>query len=484
MSSGASLARRVIGFLIAAQFFAFLVGGVATMALELGKIAYFRISRDELAQHRVSNLVIDSLISDANGSIRVEPGNGLREEMKRSPGLKFAAFDDERRPFAGSSPELVDALAKAGVIQMTQAHIHFNLPGDEEIVPLGFMERRGTPFGRFHIAVYRQTFRWDDVFSYLLDALSWQAAYIAAFVVASSGTAWFAVRRGLAPLSVAAREVESIDLDCLDQRIKIPELPREVRPFVDAVNAALVRLDASARRMRRYTANAAHQLRTPLAILRARLDDPEEPTFKSDLLRDASSLQAIIEQLLIAARLTERQASLDEEVGLASTVRRIVTDYAPLVIACDRRIEFEAAGGELVVRGNLRAIECVVSNLIDNALRAEPIGGLVLVRVDLDGTVSMIDHGEGVAPSDRDAIFEPFWRKSEVSPGTGLGLAIVKELMEKLKGRIWVEDTPGGGATFKLVFRTPDPESQCQSDPRNRSQQQTKTIKLRVPTRR
>ncbi len=77
---------------------------------------------------------------------------------------------------------------------------------------------------------------------------------------------------------------------------------------------------------------------------------------------------------------------------------------------------------------------------------------MVLVRVRSDAVVEEIDHGEGVAPVDREAIFEPFWRKSEVTLGSGLVLAIAKELMAKLHGRIWIDDTPGGGATFKLLF--------------------------------
>ena len=85
-------------------------------------------------------------------------------------------------------------------------------------------------------------------------------------------------------------------------------------------------------------------------------------------------------------------------------------------------------------------------------LRAEPEGGTVVVRVGEDATVEVIDHGEGVAESDRELIFEPFWRKNEATPGTGSGFAIAKELTETLGGRIWIEDTPGGGATFKLSF--------------------------------
>jgi two-component system OmpR family sensor kinase len=452
VTSDPSLARRVVGYLFTAQLVAFLVGAGLTMALELAKVAYFRTSLDEFATYRVSNLVISSLAKGEDGTIRITPVPELASELERAPQLKFAVFDEARKPLAGSSPELVSTLIKAGVIQITAAHLHFNLPEDHETNPLGYMERRWTPFGWFHIAIYRQKFRWDDVFGYLLDALQWMAVYLAMIILLSAFAARFAVRHGLTPLRDAVRQVESIDLDSLDRTVDAKGVPAEVKPFVTAINAGLARLNASAARMRRYTANAAHELRTPLAILRARLEDAEEPTFKSDLLRDASHLQAIVEQMLIAARLNERQASLEQQLDLASAIRKIVVDYSPLVIECERHIEFDAPEDPVTVRGNARAIECVVANLIDNALRVEPVGGTVIVRVTADAVVSVTDHGEGVDPGDRELIFEPFWRKNEVTPGTGLGLAISKELMDKHDGRIWVEDTPGGGATFKLWF--------------------------------
>ncbi|TDX62544.1 histidine kinase/DNA gyrase B/HSP90-like ATPase [Methylosinus sp. sav-2] len=89
------------------------------------------------------------------------------------------------------------------------------------------------------------------------------------------------------------------------------------------------------------------------------------------------------------------------------------------------------------------------AQLVSGAVATAPH---VLRIVGADAVVSVIDHGEGVPNEDREAIFEPFWRKSETTPGSGLGLAIARELMEKLRGRIWVEDTPDGGATFRLLF--------------------------------
>jgi signal transduction histidine kinase len=148
--------------------------------------------------------------------------------------------------------------------------------------------------------------------------------------------------------------------------------------------------------------------------------------------------------------LTEGQASLDEEIELVATTRAIVSRHFPLAVKCQRDLAFEAETSAVVTHGNHRAIECVIANLIDNALRAEPKHGVVLIRVTAAGIVEVSDHGCGVALSDRDLIFEPFWRKDVVSPGLGLGLAIAKELVEKSRGRIWIEETPGGGSTFKV----------------------------------
>ena len=245
-------------------------------------------------------------------------------------------------------------------------------------------------------------------------------------------------------------------MNSLSKRLVSDDVPVEVSPFVDAVNEALKQLDAWAARQRRFTANAAHELRTPLAIMRARLENARTSELKSELLGDASQLRSIVEEMLVAARLTEGQASLDQRVDLSDAARRVVSDLLPLAIDRDRFIDFDHVA-PVVTRGNRRAIECVLTNLIDNALRAEPRAGTVLVRVS-DGVVAVIDHGEGVAVADREMIFEPFWRKNEANAGTGLGLAIAKEIMDAHGARIWVEDTAGGGATFQLSFPSPPPQ--------------------------
>jgi two-component system, OmpR family, sensor kinase len=451
MLRGPSLARRVVFYLVLAQLFAFLVGALVTAGLNLGQVAYFGWSLDELAFDRTSALVAASLERGGDSELHINPTEALRRETLRAPGLSFAVFTLDRKPVQGSSSELTEALLKAGLIAISSIHSHFILPGDEQMTPLGHLELVQTPFGRLQIATYLQKFRWDDiVFGFIADEFKWNIAYLLSVIIISTGTAWFAVTRGLEPLRSASRQMEKLDFDSLDRGVIAAEAPSEIVPFFDAINALLARLGASAKRMRRYTANAAHELRTPLAILRARLQNPMEPGFKRDLERDAIHLQTIVEQILIEARLGERQVPTDEDVDLNETAWAVVAARTPLAIKCGRSFEFEGAEMRAHVKGNRRAIESVLANVIDNALRAEPEGGTILVRVAEGPVVEVIDHGDGVAGAERELIFDPFWRKSEASSGAGLGLAISRELMDTLGGRIWVEGTPGGGATFKL----------------------------------
>ncbi len=450
MKSGSSLARRTVGYLMLAQISAFVLAWAITLAFGLAGVERFTQSWDELAAYRTANLVIDSLKPDEAGDVHIVPSAQLEAELKRILGFKYAAFDFRTKtPVPGSSPELVATLKN--LVEVSPTHSHFVLPGDPDTPTLGFMGPHWTPYGRFQIASYRAKFRWEDIFLSMREDLWNLAAYLVAAALLSGATAWLAVRHGLTPLRSAAAEVARIDMNSLSKRLLSDDVPVEVAPFVEAVNEALKRLDAWAARQRRFTANAAHELRTPLAIMRARLENAKASSLKSELLGDASQLRSIVEEMLVAARLTEGQAPLDQRVDLSDAARRVVSDLLPLAIDRDRFVDFECSG-PVVTRGNRRAVECVLTNLIDNALRAEPSKGSVAVRLDGGGVIAVIDHGEGIAAADREMIFEPFWRKNEANPGSGLGLAIAKEIVDAHGGRIWVEETPGGGATFKVAF--------------------------------
>ncbi|MBM3551205.1 MAG: HAMP domain-containing histidine kinase [Alphaproteobacteria bacterium] len=362
--------------------------------------------------------------------------------------MRVAVFDKFKQPLAGSDPVLVSILTP--VVGISPTHVHFALPEDDSFAPEGFMAPMRTPFGQLHVAVHGQKFQWNDLIDAWAFDIKLLAAYFAMAIVLSTATAWFAVRNGLLPLRQVAHEASLIEMDTLGNRLTLSVVPTEAMPLVGAINQALERLDIGTRRQRLFTANAAHELRTPVAVLAARLDAPREPNFDSQLKRDVQRISHIIQQLLAEARAEEQSLPLDEVVDVAASVRAMVDDAALLAIRNSREIEYLGPSSAVLVQGNKSAIEAIVANLIDNALNAEPEHGAVMVRVDRNATIEVIDHGPGIAVEDRQAIFEPFWRKREDASGAGLGLAIAKELVTKLKGKIWVDDTPGGGATFKM----------------------------------
>lgn len=448
-----SLKLRIIATLVVTQILAFPLAWLVTIGLGHMGFDGFVSSLDELSSVRATKQVIASLTLNKQGELEIRPTEDLLDEMKRAPGMKFAAFrSPQKEPIAGSSPDLLPVLQS--LIEINPGHVHFVLPGDPSSLRSGLMDPRRTPFGRLHIAVYGQKFRWSDVFDAALDVTRFLIPYLVVAVMVSATVTWVAVHWGLSPMKRVASQASRIDMNSLYQRLDTNHVSTEIFPLVEAVNGALARLDEGVARQRRFTANAAHELRTPVAILTARIDAPKEPSFLTDLECDARRIHAIVEQMLSTARLNEYRPDVNEQVNLTDVASATVADIALLAIKRRRQITFEGPDEDVYVRGSRFAVESVLRNLIENALRAEPENGTVIVGVGPDAVVEVLDHGEGVAESDREAIFEAFWRKRETTPGTGLGLAIARQLMELQGGRIWVEETPGGGATFKVVFPT------------------------------
>jgi signal transduction histidine kinase len=451
-----SIAFRLAVYLLATQ----ILGAVlTTLTVELfvegDSGLFFNKNRDGLAPPRMHLLIWQSLRQGPDGALVIEPSGDLLEEMRRTPGLRVAAFDPKSKaPLPGSSPDLVDKLAV--LRRFTSSHMHFKLDDEADDSQTGHLALDTTPHGPLLLASYGHRFRFEDLFHTLQYEFMSFLRYFTLEAVISVGVGYFAFKRSLRPLNKVAREAEGIDLDSLHQRLSMEKVPAEATALVTSINNALARLDASAERQRRFLANAAHELRTPVAILMERLDDPAESSLLPKLRRDAERIRNIVEQLLATVRLDRRVACAQETIDLSEITQSIVDDHALIAVKTGRQVAFESTETCSLICGDRLAVQSILANLIHNALRAEPEGGAVIVRVLAGRRVEVVDHGDGIAESDRDKIFEPFWRKSDRTPGTGLGLAIAKELMEKLGGRIEVERTPGGGATFLLTFASAD----------------------------
>ncbi len=262
------------------------------------------------------------------------------------------------------------------------------------------------------------------------------------------------VRRMLAPLERAMRDVDVLDATNPEQRVQLPDSPVEVVTLVRAINRALDRLARAMHALRQFTADAAHELRTPLAAMTLTIERLPQSAERRKLAEDAASLKRLIAQLLDLARADALDDARDARTDLHDFASRVVAELTPLALAHGRSLRYHNAGSVLV-EGREELLERALRNVVENALKHSPRGRDVEVVVGPAAQVQVIDRGPGVPVELREKVFERFWKDEGLSGGAGLGLAIAKRIMEACGGSISMADAPGGGALVALRFSQP-----------------------------
>jgi len=271
-------------------------------------------------------------------------------------------------------------------------------------------------------------------------------------VLAGLAGAWIS-RRALAPLTRMASEAEGIGAYDLSQRLPVPARRHEVRRLSSTLNRMLDRLEAAVQRERDFTSEVSHELRTPLAILRAEVElaraAASEPVARDGLdsaLEEIDRLTAVVEDLLLLARLDEGVALYRRQIvelgALASqTVQRFGT------VAAKRKITVTATGSA-TVNADPQGIERVLANLLDNTLRHTPLGGTVSVIVEpgpCGATLVVRDTGPGVDSQSLASLFDRYPRAASRPGSAGLGLSIVAAVAATHGGSVRARNLPEGG---------------------------------------
>jgi len=286
---------------------------------------------------------------------------------------------------------------------------------------------------------------------------------------------WLALTRGLAPLTALQARIRRRrpeDRSPIDARAA----PEEIAPLVESFNDLLARLSASLEVQKRFIADAAHQMKTPLAGLRTQSELALRQTDPAELRRSLRQIAAateratrLINQLLALARAEHGGAEVPafERVDMSRLTRDVVRDWVPQAIERQIDLGVDTTTEEATVLGAPLMLREMLGNLIDNALRYTPPGGTVTARVLRDGAdvvLEVEDTGPGIAEAERTRVFDRFYRVlGTQAEGSGLGLAIVREIVEQHDAQVGIDATGRApeaglpGAIFRVRFtRTSD----------------------------
>ena len=275
---------------------------------------------------------------------------------------------------------------------------------------------------------------------------------------------WIIIGRGLDSLDRVAQELANRAPSHLEA-VNIKEVPEEIKPVLDELNKLFFRLKEGFEREKRFAADAAHELRTPLAALKAQAQVALNTTVVEKknialqkLIASVNRSTHIVQQLLTMSKLVPESGGVNDldDVNLQRVTREVLALIAPSAIEKNIELEFEADEKTPTIAGNLTALGILIRNLVDNAIRYCKEDGLVMVKVyrqNNEVILEVRDNGPGIPTELQDRVFERFFRVlGNKSPGSGLGLAIVQQISTLHHGRVTLESPEKGTGLIVKVF--------------------------------
>lgn len=293
-----------------------------------------------------------------------------------------------------------------------------------------------------------------------------------AALVATAAGGWWLARRSLRPVQRLTTEAQLIGRDQLAGQLAVPSTGDEVAQLAETLNTMLTRIQNGVEEQQRLIADASHELRSPLAAMRAELDvslraddlGPEAHEVLESARDEVDQLSRTVDGLLTLARADRGALDLTETaLDLAAVAANATERVRPL--ACSRDITLESELSRAPVLGDAIGLSQAIGNLLDNAVKFSPRGATVRVTTEHDGSEAVfrvLDEGPGIPTASRERVFDRFFRldasRTRATGGSGIGLSIVRETARAHSGRAWVEPGPAGGSLFVLALPAAPPE--------------------------
>lgn len=442
-----SLAWRLgVGFAVA-----FLLMAAVYASVQLLLAQRFSGFVTQMSMEGQSEDILEGLQFDGDGRVVGVSLTGIDEYAYDAffANLKFRVIDVDGRVVASSEPSHDSLLPDVSLL---------NQHGFYAVRKIGDVD--------FHVAAWRHTVngqvltvqlgRSDRFAELAREAIAPAVtetvgllATLSALVFSAVGVV--AVRSVLQPIATSAQAAARVGRNNLMERLPEAGVPAEIRPLITAFNAVLDRLQLAFDEQQRFFANAAHELKTPLALLRGQL----EAGVKADrqaLLDDIDAMGRMVHQLLQLAEAADRQNLRHKQLNIASPLDSAVRYLWWKAEKQQVTVQFVNHTKGLAVEADEGAVFALAKNLIENAIDFSPRGGLVTVTLMPDA-FEVEDQGPGIDPEHRDHVFERFWRAPQQQrQGAGLGLAICQEVANAHGWRICCEHKPTLGARFKVWF--------------------------------
>ncbi|QTL34986.1 sensor histidine kinase [Pseudoalteromonas viridis] len=265
---------------------------------------------------------------------------------------------------------------------------------------------------------------------------------------------YLSVRSVVQPVKTVAGQLKQIKPEQLSFRLSNEGLPYEIQPIVNSLNQAMERVEGGFDEQKRFVANAAHELKTPLAVLNTRVQLADiAPQIREEIVNDVAYMTRVVQQLLDLSRAQNFVVYNKVPVSLSALAQEVCMMLAPLAVQFDKELSLDTDAVTEQILADKAAVHIMIKNLVENALKHSQDKAKIQVKVTAT-ELEVSDNGPGIQSQYYDRLFERFWRQEQSTlTGSGLGLSIVKEVVDFHNAKLTVTcKNEQGGASFKVAF--------------------------------